>query len=48
MSEPNDLRAVWERVNAIQRERWQEHVQGALPERLLEHVGEGPVEELPD
>ena len=46
MSEP-DLRAVWERVTAHQRDRWREHVQDVLPERLLEQVAEGPVEELP-
>ena len=39
------LREVWERVNAVQRDRWREHVADALPERLLD--ADGPVEELP-
>ena len=43
-----DLRAVWDQANAVQRERWRDHVQDALPERLLEHLADGPVEELPD
>ena len=42
-----DPREVWERVNAAQRDRWREHVRNALPERLLDGVTEGPVEELP-
>jgi hypothetical protein len=43
---PEDLRAVWERVQSHQRDRWREHVADALPERLLH--ADGPVEELPD
>ena len=44
---PEDLRAVWERVNTVQRERWREHVADALPDRLLERLSSGPGEELP-
>ena len=43
-----DPREVWDRVNAVQRDRWREHVADALPERLLDAVEDGPVEELPD
>jgi hypothetical protein len=43
-----DPREMWERVNAVQRDRWLEHVADALPGRLLDSVTEGPVEELPD
>ena len=46
MTTPEQLRAVWEDVHAVQRDRWREHVQDALPQRLLD--AEGPVEELPD
>ena len=44
MTTPDELRAVWERVNAVQRERWQEHVDGHLPSRLLETLTDGPGE----
>ena len=46
--EDTDPREVWERANASQRDRWLEHVADALPERLLDAVADGPVEELPD
>ncbi len=46
MTSAEELRAVWERVNAVQRDRWRDHVAEALPERLLE--ADGPVQELPD
>jgi hypothetical protein len=43
-----DPREVWEQVNAHQRERWREHVDDALPERLLETLADGPEEERAD
>ncbi len=46
MTSAEELRAVWARVNAVQRDRWRDHVAEALPERLLE--ADGPVQELPD
>ncbi len=46
MTAPLDPREVWDRVQAHQRDRWRDHVQDALPERLLD--ADGPVEELPD
>ena len=48
MTSTEDPREVWERVNAHVRERWLEHVQDALPERLIDAATDGPVEELPD
>ena len=48
MTSPQDPRAVWEDVNAHVRDRWLEHVQDALPQRLIEAAADGPVEELPD
>ena len=46
MTSPEELRALWDRTNQHQRDRWREHVAEALPERLLD--ADGPVEELPD
>ena len=42
-----DPREVWERANAVQRERWREHVEPHLPERLLEELTAGPAPEPP-
>ena len=48
MTSPQDARHVWDAVNAHVRDRWLEHVQDALPERLIDAATDGPVEELPD
>ena len=43
--EPRDARAVWERVQTAQLERWREHVEPHLPERLLDQLTDGPAEQ---
>ena len=48
MTSAQDPRQVWDEVNARVRDRWLEHVQDALPERLIDAAAAGPLEELPD